>query len=133
MKNAPAMPVDVQQFTQVAAYTTFFAEFTIKGGDLIFHFFQTAENPATRYWKDLFPQALDRTARDFFRAERPTLEASYVEGVNKADAGPEDPPLTSWWLIAHGFGRTPDPRLLAESYLHQLDHALDRVKAANSV
>jgi len=131
LENAPEIPVDVQQFKQVEAFTTFFAEYTVKGADLVFHFFQTNEHPALHYWKKLFPQALDQTAREFFKAERPTLEASYVEGVNKANAAPDDPGLSSWWMMAHGFAKVPDPELLADRFLEQLDQALDKINTAN--
>lgn len=125
LEQEATTPVDIQPFKQISDYTTFLAEYTIKGADIVFHFFQTAERPAAHYWKKTFPQCLDVSAREFFRASHPTLEASYVEGVHKSTSALNDPALTSWWLIAHGFGRVPDPQLLAETYLEKLDAALD--------
>ena len=111
----------VVSFTPVTRYTTFQAEYAVKGADLVFHFFLTPEmdgmpkdGPVAVYWMRSFPDILDGTAQDFFRATAPRLQAKYTEE------------MASWWLRAQGFGENLDPEGLAESFLDQLDRDLDQ-------
>lgn len=119
------------RFTEVNDYTTFRAEFAIDGDDLVFHFFLPPEfsslsgpviaQRVDRYWKDGFPRALDGTARDFFKADFPTLKAAYTTELN------------SWWLRANGFGNNVDPEARCRLFIQKLDAALDQAKEAEKV
>lgn len=110
----PVLPI---RFQRVSGYTTFEAEYAVTEGDLVFHFYvteeiQRLENPH-RYWLEIFPAALDATAREYFKAEFPRLKAAYTEEQ------------ASWWLRAKGFGMLLDPHKLVHSYFDTLDEALD--------
>lgn len=110
------------RFQTVEAYTTFTAEYAVAEGDLIFHFYPTLEvqklpNPS-EYWHQVFPEALDRIAREHFQAEFPKLKAAYTE--EKA----------SWWMRAFGFGMVLEPHKLAHAFFDKLDQALDQPKGS---
>ena len=110
-------PVQPILFTQYTDFTTFSAEVAVKDGSLVFHFYATDEVNKSpdphEYWLKVFPRVLDETARDFFKADFPTLKAAYTE--EKA----------SWWLEAKGFGMKLAPYTLAERFFDRLDAALD--------
>ena len=110
----------VVAFTKVEDYTTFVAEFGVKDGDLIFHFYLTPEldeqpkdGPVAVYWMSRFPRVLDGTAQDFFKTGPPRLQAKYTQEMQ------------SWWLRAQGFGENLEPDKLAYAFLETLDRDLD--------
>jgi hypothetical protein len=120
------------KFRTVSEYTTFFCEYTFKDGDIHFHFFLTPETEklGAQFWKLLFAQVLDTTARNHFEADYPRLQASFVEKVLRHGTrlDPErDQSEDSWWLIAQEFEGVPDPVALVTSFLAKLDQALDSV------
>lgn len=116
----PAIPI---QFMPVADLTTFSAEVAVTEGDLVYHFYPTDEVQkmpgAAKYWKDVFPQVLEQTAKSYFNADFPRLKAAYTE--EKA----------SWWLRAYGFGLVLDPHKLALRFCDVLDEALDAAIASS--
>lgn len=101
----------------VTDLTTFAAEVAVTEGDLVYHFYATDEVNALpspqQYWHELFPAVLERTAKEYFKADFPRLKAAYTE--EKA----------SWWLRAFGFGRVLDPHKMALRFCDVLDAALD--------
>lgn len=111
----PVMPI---QFIPVTDLTTFAAEVAITEGDFVYHFYVTPEvNAGTdphKYWLETFPQILEQTAKEYFKAEFPRVRAAYTE--EKA----------SWWMRAFGFGMVLDPHKLALSFCDALDSALDK-------
>jgi hypothetical protein len=110
-------PVQPIVFTPYTDFTTFSAEVAVKDGDLVFHFYVTDEvnkGPDPRkYWLELFPTVLEKTAKDYFKADFPQLKAAYTE--EKA----------SWWLEAKGFGMKLSPYTLAERFFDRLDAELE--------
>jgi hypothetical protein len=113
------------QFTKVNDFTTFNAEYTYIGNDLVMHFFLPPEkrlsNPADRdYWLNTFSNCLDAAARRYFNADYPRLMAKYTEEVE------------SWWFKACGFGHVIDPDALAAKFLKGLDAMLDAATCAAS-
>jgi len=110
----------VPKFNREEGYTTFIAEYAVRGDDLVFHFYLTPEldaepkdGPVAVYWMRTFPSVLDATAQSFFNATAPRLQAKYTQE------------LQSWWLLAQGFGMAIDPEKLALSFLEKLDGCLD--------
>ena len=112
--------VAAMQFTQVNDYTTFRAEFAVTAGDIVFHFFETAEVQALSarniYWETVFAKELEAVAVRVFNADSTRLRAAYTDE------------LRSWWLRAYGFGHLLDPHRLVYRFLDALDEALDAVK-----
>lgn len=107
------------QFTGVNDYTTFRAEYGVKDEDnLVFHFFATEEinqlpNP-WKYWKETFPEVLQKVAVPFFKSGPPALRAAYTEE------------LASWWMQADGAaGKVLDAHHFARRFLQELDKELD--------
>lgn len=128
LKQQDEQGVAALQFTPVDDFTTFRAEYAIVDEDLVFHFFQPPEHVGAieakqtaleprlnHYWMDSFPRTLDVVARDFFRAESPTLRAAYTEE------------LKSWWLRGFGMAAVATPDARAKLFLQKLDQALDAV------
>lgn len=121
-------------FTKVDNFTTFLAEYTFSGKDIILHFFPSAEvhkSPrAHDYWHKTFPAWLDPVARASFGAEPPRLEAQYIEmAIPSFIPASEAKPTPSWYLCAHGFTDGLDPEGLIQRFLSSLDLALDAEKA----
>lgn len=122
-ESGGVLPVQPLQFIQVDDYTTFRAEFAITEGDIVFHFFKTAEVMAKppeyqrHYWGTVFAHVLEPTAKALFKADYPRLKAQHIDdGEMKLD---------SWWFRAYGFGHLLDPDALAFEFLDALDEALD--------
>lgn len=110
----PVLPI---KFIQITEYTTFRAEVAITDGDIVFHFYANDDinnlpNPS-KYWLDLFPNALSAVAEKYFNATFPRLKAAYTEEQ------------ASWWMRAFGFGRLLDPHKSAYKFFDVLDAALD--------
>jgi hypothetical protein len=104
------------KFTKVDNFTSFNAEYTYTGEDLVLHFFLPPERrlpEARTYWLETFPACLDVAAREFFRADYPRLMAKYTEEFE------------SWWFKAHGYGHVIDPDAFAAKFLKGLDARVD--------
>lgn len=118
VQDSPAeLPVLPLSFIQVNDYTTFRAEFAITEGDIVYHFFITAEinglvNPR-RYWDELFPSKLQDVAREYFKADFPRLQAQYI------------PEMASWWFRAKGYGAKLDPHRFSYRFFDLFDEALE--------
>lgn len=121
-------------FTKVDRFSTFLAEYTFSGKDIVLHFFPSEEVHQSRnakgYWHQVFPKVLDPIARTSFGAEPPRIEAQYIEmaipSFIPADQARATP---SWWLCAHGFTDSLDPDGLVQRFLSSLDVALDAENA----
>lgn len=121
MKNmrAEATPkaVEAPDFKKVEDFTTFRAEYAIRGSDLVMHFFVTPEVEKNvkgkKYWLELFPTCLDPVAQQHFEATAPRLEAQYTEMVN------------SWWLRARGYDHLLDVDAFVSTFLTKLDASLE--------
>jgi hypothetical protein len=124
-EQTATLPVMAIQFIPVTDLTTFAAEVAITEGDFVYHFYVTDEVNAgadpKKYWLELFPEVLERTAKEYFKAEFPRLKAAYTE--EKA----------SWWLRAFGFGMVLDPHKLALSFCDVLDDALDKATQSSTL
>jgi hypothetical protein len=113
------LPVLALFFSDVTEYTTFRAELAVTEGDLVFHFYPTPAAHALKqptplqYWTELFPECLDRVARQYFNADESRLSAAYTEE------------MASWWLRGFGFGHVLEPQKFAYGFLAALDAALD--------
>lgn len=123
-QGAGSLPVQAIHFQKVDGYTTFNVEYAVSEGDLIFHFYVTAEIQKLKspqdYWYKLFPSVLDVIARDHFKVEFPRLKAAYTE--EKA----------SWWMRAFGFGGVLEPHKLAHGFFDKLDAALEEAQSKSS-
>ena len=103
-------------FTKVNEYTSFHAEYSFDGDDLVFHFFISPEHKGDRrYWLETFPLVLDPTARKYFKAEMPRLRAAYTEEMD------------SWWLRADGYDQILDKHNYCKRFLAKLDQDIDTV------
>ena len=122
-QEGDVLPVQPLQFVQVDDYTTFRAEFAITEGDIVFHFFKTAEveahPPAYQklYWEDIFAQVLDPVARKIFKADEKRLRAQHIDDQELG--------IDSWWLRALQYGHLLDPDKLAFEFLDALDEGLE--------
>ena len=117
------LPVIGITFMKVQDLTTFAAEVAVTEGDFVYHFYVTDEvnrgpNPH-KYWLELFPEVLEKTAKEYFKADFPRLKAAYTE--EKA----------SWWLRAFGFGLVLEPHKMALSFCDALDAALDSATSSS--
>lgn len=116
----PVLPI---QFMPVKDLTTFAAEVAVTEGDFVYHFYVTAEVNAgpdpRKYWLELFPGVLEKTAKEYFKADFPRLKAAYTE--EKA----------SWWLRAFGFGLVLEPHKMALAFCDALDAALDSATSSS--
>ena len=116
-------------FIQVNDYTTFKCEFTIKEGDLVFHFNRTPEvmqrEPLSReqYWKQTFPTCLERSAKKVFDCDFPRIMGQFI---HEPKLGIEE----SWWFRASGFGHLLDPHKKAYAFLDELDASLDAASSS---
>jgi len=115
------MPVAALQFMPVRDLTTFAAEVAITDGDFVYHFYATEEvnkgPDPQEYWLKLFPEVLQKTAQEYFKADYPRLKAAYTAEQ------------ASWWMRAFGFGRVLDPHKMALGFCDALDKALDSATA----
>lgn len=107
-------PVQAVNFLPVEDFTTFRAEYTLEGDDLVFHFFRPSGG-TDEYWEGSFPEALEEVAKSVFHADYPRLEAQFISDFD----------LDSWWFRARGFAQSLDPDALAYAFLENLDVALD--------
>ena len=120
------LPVLPLQFIKVEDLTTFAAEVAISDGDAIYHFYVTKEVnelprwkdrtvsvQPRRYWAELFPELLEKTARQYFDCDEKRLKAAYT--AEKA----------SWWLRAKGAGHKLNPQGFALGFCDALDAALE--------
>lgn len=121
--------VSVPQFKDVTDFTTFLAQYTMRGADIVVHFYlpdelrgNEASNSAkaalsspvvTQYWTAVFPSVLDPVARRYFGVESPRLQAAYTQEVS------------SWWLRAKNFGHVPDLAAYLQPFFETLDAGLD--------
>lgn len=108
---ANAVPV----FVPVDDYTTFRAEYTLSDDNIVVHFFLPPDFRGQEgdYWAIKFPRALDVTARNYFAADRPRLQAKYT------------PELKSWWFRAMGYGHIIDLKGFVLGFFDELDAALE--------
>lgn len=125
-------------FQKVSDYTTFTAEFAIDAGDIVFHFFKSAETlakPAKEqqvYWETIFPECLEPTALTYF-AVTPESGRLKAQHIKENELKSEDQVLDSWWLRAYGFGHRLDPQAVAFLFLDKLDEVLEKGLAANRI
>jgi len=117
----------VVKFKQVEDFTTFLAEYTLLGDDIVIHFFPPREayvlsnltqEPAVpaeylRYWKRKFPEVLSPVAERVFMATAPIITAMYIEE------------MTSWWMRANGYATRLEPDELIRLFFVELDRSLD--------
>jgi hypothetical protein len=115
----------VPKFTPVVHLASFRAEWVLQSGrDLVIHFFPPVGlagpgNPVHRdYWLTRFPTFLDSTARSYFQAERPRLQAKYTVEVD------------SWWFKANGYEHIIDLAGFVGKFLEALDASLRGVGQA---
>jgi hypothetical protein len=126
----------------------FNAEVALDGEDFIFHFYMPVTGseeafftklavPAHdrraffyRYWDNLFPAALDVTARLYFKAEHPRLEASHMSETQlTTQFNGKSIQLDSWWMRAKNFvNNTLDPDAFVERFYLALEEALTNKK-----
>lgn len=122
--NMAGIEQAVPVFIKVNDFTTFKAEYTWLGGNLVIHFFLTKEmvqlNGTTEggplvksYWVQTFPLVLDKTSKDYFQADSPRLQAKYTEE------------LASWYFRAQGYDDCLDPDRLAMVFFERLDQDLE--------
>lgn len=121
-------------FTKVDRFTTFLAEYTFLGSDIVMHFFPSTEvhqsSKAKAFWFQVFPEILDPVARSSFGAEPPRIEGQLIEGVTPSFVSADQAKATSsWWLCARGFTDALDPHGLVDRFFVALDRALDAANA----
>jgi hypothetical protein len=106
----------VPQFIAVNDYTTFRAEYTLQDENVVVHFFLPPEfkEQVGEYWTIRFPRALDATARAYFSADKPRLQAKYTEEMK------------SWWFRALSYGHIIDLKGFVMGFFDELDRALER-------
>ena len=111
------LPVLPLHFIKVREYTNFDLEFAVTEGDLVFHFYATAEVNALpdpqKYWKEIFPNTLSTVVEAYFRATYPRIKAAYTEEH------------ASWWMRAQGYGHLLDAHGFVYKFLDEFDRALD--------
>jgi hypothetical protein len=101
-------------FKKINSYTTFSAEWTMNGEDMVFHFFMPKDYRVTEhYWLEVFAKALDAVAQRHFDATAPRLMAKYTEEVK------------SWWFKAQGYDHIIDKDVYVDKFLERLDAELD--------
>lgn len=90
----------------------FSAEYALKDGAIVIHFFQldiTLPWNTPDYWRRAFAVSLDRVARDYFGAQAPRLRAKFTEELN------------SWWFQANGYGHIVDLSRFIKGFFEALD------------
>lgn len=122
-ESARPHELPILHFKKVSDYTTFTAEYAFDGNDIVFHFFLPPEREGSgagtkTYWLQVFPATLEPVVRASFRAGPPQLQAAYIDELG----------IDSWWLRAYGFARLLDPDLVCQSFLADLDAALEATK-----
>lgn len=114
-------------FEKVEKFTTFMAEFAVRDGAIIVHFFPPREahevSLATheprvtaeflRFWKKKFPWILSPVAENFFKAGPPLLTATYIEE------------MTSWYMRVGGYAGRDDAADVIMRFFEVLDSAVD--------
>ena len=108
---ASRIAAGVPNFTKVLDYTTFNAEYAMKDGDLVVHFYPT--DLTKDIWTREFAWILDRVAQDHFRATAPRLQAKFTEEVN------------SWWLRARGYSHIVNIKSFVDKFFELIDQALE--------
>lgn len=101
----------IPNFIKVLDYTTFNAEYAMKDGDLVIHFYPT--DVTKGIWTKEFAWVLDRVAQDHFRATAPRLQAKYTEEVN------------SWWFRARGYDHVVSLKTFVDRFFELIDQALE--------
>lgn len=121
-RNENIQGVSALPFFPIKDYTTFDAEFTLKDGDLVLHFYPSAEVKSRadgeKYWKQTFPTCLERIAKQVFEADYPQISAQYI---HEPSLGVEN----SWWFKADGVGMLLDPHAKTYKFLDALDESLE--------
>lgn len=112
----------VPKFQSVTDYNTFLAEYTLKDGDIVIHFFlpkdfRKSGQAALIYWTTTFAVALDYVAQEVFQATQPRLQAKYTEELN------------SWWLRARSYDHLINLQQFMGSFFERLDEELERTLA----
>ena len=112
---APDMGVVAPDFKKTENYTTFTAEHAVIDKAIVAHFFlsREAEKLPTKYFVEVFPEALSEVAKAHFDADYPRLKAAYSED------------LKSWWLRADGFDHLLDIDAFMAEFFRKLDSKLD--------
>lgn len=112
----PNLGIKPPQFVKCDKYKgAFLVEAATIEEDFVFHFFRPTQGATAHYWENLFPQCLDRVAREFFKADYPTLQAQRVNEFG----------IDSWWFRAYGFAASSlDPDALIDRFYQQLAAAL---------
>ena len=119
----PSMAVDqvgvhALEFKSVTDYTTFRAEYSWDGDDLVLHFFRTPEKEGDHnFWLQVFPTALDVAARQYFEAVAPRLRAAFTEEMD------------SWWMKAKDYGHIIAKDEYVTRFLEKLDQMLDTMSS----
>lgn len=105
----------IPKFLKVDDYTTFRAEYALQDSAIVIHFYFPPEfkGDASIYWATRFPQALDVSARSYFNADRPRLQAKYTQELN------------SWWFRASGYDHIVDMAGFIRGFFDALDAALE--------
>jgi len=114
---ASAFGATAPTFIPAEGYTTFRAEYAEIDSDLVFHFFATPEinklPDPWRYWRESFPDGLQRVATEHFGDGYPRIKAAYSDD------------LASWWLRASHYDHILDLKEYARRFLAKLDAVLD--------
>lgn len=111
----------VPSYTKIKEYTTFEAEYTMIGEDVVVHFFPSEElkvapkQSGETYWKVHFPEVLNETAQEYFNATAPRLVAKYTEE------------LYSWWFKAQGYGHIIDLDFFIRRFFEKMDAKLEEL------
>jgi hypothetical protein len=125
----PAVPSPLE-FEPCEEYTTFRAEHSLRGDDIVVHFFRTEEHPSEAYWKETFAAALDETAQAHYGAfprVRAHLSRIPSEAGEAACERREAPwVVDSWWLEARGFAGVGQPKKKLAAFYEALDKALEK-------
>jgi len=98
----------IPKFTKVE-HTTFKAEYSLTGDNVVIHFYLPKRKVTQEYWKKYFAEALNDIGQEHFQATAPRLVAKYTDELN------------SWWFKAQGYDHIID---LAK-YLDRFFEALE--------
>lgn len=100
-------------------YPLYLAEFALKEGNIIFHFFPK-DTTKEKDWLEAFPEILSKIAQEYWNATYPRLEAMYTKE------------LVSWCLIANGFAERFDPEGRSRKFLDLLSRDFQSVLRLSS-